>query len=231
MLTSVVFGVLKHLPHDLGIGAFFRQCSGSPSLAEAVGAVAHVTVEFWPWWDEEDAPAGAEPDVALWVEGADAGRSLLVVEAKRGSGKSGVEERDQLARQISNGRALARRKQVRFLGLVYLTAHLRRPAQDMDSSLAALKKHFGQPPAPLWWASWRDMPRLLDAAEDALAHDPLRRTLCREAAACLRRWGLQRYQGITTTGWEVPEPYRFKLRYRWPQGAMPSAWTFKEAKK
>ncbi len=219
LLTSVVFGAMEHLPLTLGVGPFLRRAAATEADALLAG-VTGFRVEYWPWWNHDDEAAGAEPDVALWLELGGGGERLVVVEAKRMSGKSGVGPYDQLARQVVNGRALAGTGA--FCGLIYLTAHIERPGAELKASAVALRDHFRRPPAPLWWASWRDLAPLLDRAA-AEVGCPLRRRLCLDAAACLRRWGMQRFSGVSA----VAEPPRFVFRRHfdwtvsttWPQWA------------
>ena len=148
--------------------------------------------------------------MALWLHDHD--REVhLVVEAKRRSGKSGEGGHDQLARQVVNGRALAGGR-AGFVGVVYLTAHLGIPVDDLEASAVALRDHFRHPPAPIWWVSWHYLAHLLDEAKARLAGDGLRGSLSERAAACLRRWRLGRFRGITPVS-TLPT-YRFTQGYR-----------------
>ncbi len=196
LLTSVVFGALEHLPVDAGVARFIALALQDVDVGAGIPTPSSFSMEYWPWWYEDEAPQGAEPDLALWLD-TQSGRHLLVVEAKRASGKSGHGSRDQLARQATNGRELAVRTGAQFLGIIYLTAHLVRPVADIQESHEAMRAHFGmQSTCPIWWVSWRDMVEVLDDA----GNETVAGTLALQAAACLRKWGLVWFRGVS----EVP---------------------------
>lgn len=189
MMTSVVFGVLEHLPPAIGLRRVLSHLDGHP-VPPWLDSVESVRTEYWPWWDEAEERDGAEPDVVLTL-GTGAGRPrLLVVEAKRTSGKHGHGRRDQLARQVDNGYRIAERANAEMAGLVYLTTHLSIPRADLDEST----RELGPSAPPLWWLSWRDIAPVLRMAELALRPHPLA-AMSRDAAACLARWGMERFAG------------------------------------
>jgi len=197
LLTSVVFGSYEHLPFESGLGAFLRSTKGrAPLPSELFDSVA-AEVRYWPWWKEEDAAPGAEPDVVLWLTDNQGVRRMVVVEAKRDSGMSGRGTNDQLARQAKNGLALARRTGARFVGIVYLTAHFMPPWNELASSQQAMVQHFGLVSAvPLWWASWREQREILRVASARKAQG-IEEKLARDAGACLEKWGLEWFRGFS----------------------------------
>ena len=209
LLTSVVFGLLRHVPFDQGIGRILA-LAGVP-VRDRAAVAGTVDVKFWPWWAQGESQPGAEPDVAVWFTGPDGGRRLVVVEAKRGAGKSGEGSFDQLARQAWNGRTLAG-KERRMVGLVYLTAHHVRPDDDLNASRRAMREHFGMhDPPPLWWLSWRDLVPVLREVSRSSA-SPSLRSQAEEVVACLEKWGLVWFGGVSKV--PMPPSYRFDLERR-----------------
>ncbi len=220
MMTSVVFGLLQHLPPALGIRPVLGHMKAD-KLPDWLGSIESIDAEFWPWWNEAEERDGAEPDVVLTL-GLRAGRPrLLVVEAKRGSGKHGHGQRDQLARQVANGFRIAERRGAEMAGLVYVTTHLHLSSAAAD--LAASRKELGSPDPPLWWLSWRDIAPVLHDAADALAPCPLA-AMSRETAACLKRWGMERFRGWQDVA--AAPPFTFEPLTR-PGPVLPvPPWTF-----
>lgn len=190
MMTSVVFGALQHLPIDLGLRPMLANLTGDPRpswFSDIVG----VHLDYWPWWDEVEEHSGAEPDVALTVQLRVGRPRLIIVEAKRRSGKHGSGEHDQLARQVHNGLRIAEQRGADLGGLIYLTTHLAIPEKDLTESRCAL----GATAEPLWWLSWRDLTPLLRTAASAVADQPLLASLTSDAASVLARWGMERFTG------------------------------------
>lgn len=204
MMTSVVFGLIQHLPPALGIRPVLAHMKAHP-LPGWLGSIESIDAEFWPWWDEAEERDGAEPDVVLTL-GLRGGRPrLLVVEAKRGSGKHGHGQRDQLARQVANGYRIAERRDAEMAGLVYVTTHLHFAGVAAD--LGASKAELGPAAPPLWWLSWRDLTPILRQAAEALAPYPLA-AMSGEASACLERWGMVRFRGWSKVA--IAPPFTFE---------------------
>lgn len=221
-MTSVVFGVLQHLPPSLGLRPVLSHMEGPPPPSW-LSEVTSVQTQFWPWWNEDDERDGAEPDVVLTFQLREGRPKMLVVEAKRKSGKSGHGEHDQLARQVANGHHIARRKGAEMAGLVYVTTHLSLalPTRDLDAS----REELGEDAPPLWWLSWRDFAPVLRAASECLA-GPLG-AQSQDAAACLERWGMERFRG----GWHrMPSVPSYRFEPLSPIGTVLPAppWTFTE---
>jgi len=223
LLTSVVFGVLEHLPVDVGVVPFLRLARSDVGAAvpNLLLSTQAVEVDFWPWWNEDEAPHGAEPDVVLTLTGFDGRRRMVVIEAKWRSPKSGEGERDQLARQVINGRLVAERQGAEYVGIIYLTAHLALPVDDLRRSAAALQAD-GRAASPMWWVSWRDLPPILAGAAGE-ERTPME-CHARDAAKCLRRWGLERFKGISIP--RIAPSFDFEQTYNFQAEAMP-AWTFR----
>lgn len=216
LMTSVVFGVLQRTPIQHGLLPVLSAVQGAP--AGWLTGVTQIDTEFWPWWNASSERSGAEPDVVLTLNGP-GGLRLLIIEAKRKSGKSGHGERDQLARQVANGREIAHERGAELLGLVYLTTHLTWPQGDLADS----KRELGDDPTPLMWLSWRDVtPKLFQAAED-LPRGPMKHFI-RDAGECMRRWGMQRFQGWPDV---LPTPgFQFTRSLAMPSIKALPPWTF-----
>jgi hypothetical protein len=141
-----------------------------------------------------------EPDVVLKIE-SNSGRYLVGVEAKYRSGKSGkaddaeVENRanslarmqDQLAEEWADlvGEAKTGTRPV----LVYLTAHVGCPSEEIQASFDEYCAKFRDVSAPLiYWLSWRELPELFRG-------DPNR--ILADVARMAEQMGLTFFQGFT----------------------------------
>jgi hypothetical protein len=231
LLTSVVFGVLKHLPPVIGIHpllALARRRENKSIPADLLHP-SRIRIEFWPRWNEAEAEIkhGAEPDAVLWCEYPKGLRRAFIIEAKRDNGKHGEGEFDQLARQVANGKIVVARSDYELAGLLYVTADIALPERDLADSEAILDKVFDLDNVPLWWVSWRDLGPVFDAA--AVQMYPPMGDLSRDVARCLRKWGLDRFRGITVTIKPTPE-YRFRQTFSWPVTGVVPLWRFEESK-
>jgi hypothetical protein len=166
-LTAAVFGRLKYLPVSV-VASWFANARPWPlepsrSPPEFFKGVDALLPSFWPQWQDTLRGAGiVEPDIAFFVDG-----SLIIVEAKLWSGKSGSsffteaeEERpaDQLARQWKAAIDYCMRELRGTLApaaLVYLTPHLAPPSHDLDESIAEMHKYGDG--ANLFWLSWSSL--------------------------------------------------------------------------
>ena len=99
-----------------------------------------------------------------------------------------------------------------MVGLVYLTAHHVRPDDDLNASRRAMREHFGMhDPPPLWWLSWRDLvPVLREVSRNSAS--PSLRSQAEEVVACLEKWGLVWFGGVSKV--LMPPSYRFDLERR-----------------
>ncbi len=186
LLTSIVFGTLAWMPPKLGMGAVLGQLEPTPPWLQDI---VRIDIELWPWWDHDAEQKGAEPDVVLTLHRELAQPLLLVVEAKR---KSSLGP-SQLLRQAASGNAVATQRGAQFVGLVYLTEHMGLPS---ELAMAAAEVHARYPELPVWWASWRDIwPLLEKAAVELEPVSPMVAAAAQDAAGCLKRWGLLRFQG------------------------------------
>lgn len=168
LLTSLAFGLLAH--REGALADFLRRCrtvDHAVPLAHPELTVARV--DLWP-----SAAGFGEPDVV--VRGAIGTTPLtVVVEAKLGAGKSQRDEepaqasgevgerRDQLARYwlAWERGALGAHRAGEVCVVVYLTAHMSAPLDELRESLEAA------PGASIAWLSWGDLLPVLGASIDA----------------------------------------------------------------
>jgi len=189
LLTAIAFGTLAWMPMSLGLGRVLGSMSPKPTWTDTM---VSVSIELWPWWNEAENQSGAEPDVVLTLERTVGAPVLLVVECKRGSSLG----HQQLLRQAASGQVIAKQRGLHFGGLIYLTEHVGEPTSELMSAKAELREHLADAP-PVWWVSWRDLGPVFDGAARQLeATTPMLAAACEDAAACLRRWGIVRYQGL-----------------------------------
>ena len=239
LLTSIVFGTLRLLDPKW-LGRFLAHAiteDGTRPLA-SLGELRSAAYDFWPWLELPKCP-GCEPDVVLHCDTA-AGAEHVLIEAKFRSGKSShaIEDdealvagperrierervRDQLAREWLN---LAERAGSNPATLVYLTADLAFPREDIAEAQQELESHGVR--GQFTWLSWRDL-LLLDAESDGPAQ-------LAELLSLISHLGLKPFRGMPVpdvasipwafrgTSWRLPEEmpldpgWRFATRSQWP---------------
>lgn len=171
ILTSNVFGTLQYVSPELGLFRFLaaaKTMEGETPFDTLMEAGAFVEYEFWPRWQK------CEPDVQLLIHGSDSCSYVVGIEAKYHSGKSTeagpseeeTEEQreaectDQLIREwvaLVDEAAIRNAKPI----LIYLTADLGFPAEQIRDSLAEYHRKRPALPTPtICWLSWRELPRL-----------------------------------------------------------------------
>ncbi|MCZ7684442.1 MAG: hypothetical protein M5U28_39020 [Sandaracinaceae bacterium] len=168
LLTSLAFGLLAH--REGALEDFLRRCRTIHQEAPlAHPDLTIASVDLWP-----SAAGFGEPDVV--VRGAIGSRPLtVVVEAKLGASKSQWDEepeqasaeagerRDQLARywRAWERGAFGAHRAGELCLVVYLTAHMSAPLDELRESLEAA------PGASMAWLSWGDLLPVLGASIDA----------------------------------------------------------------
>ncbi len=203
LLTSIVFGILEHIEPSLWFELLCKLIPSNPPPIKPA-EITKCCIQYWPPWSAEKNMPGAEPDVVLWFTTSSDKRIAIIVEVKRTHGKSGHGKQDQLARQAQIGRSkIAKCNNTQLAGIIYLTSHIIRPDTDITDSQKASLKHFGCELPPVWWLSWRDIAPLLQQIEKT-HKDPIA-TQARQAAECLQKWGLVRFQGLG----DLPKVIRF----------------------
>ena len=174
ILTSNVFGLLKHLPPESGLFPFLalsEDLKGDHPLgrilsSDEIGEDVHVEYIFWPWMKEEDC-TGAEPDVQIEIRMPNRHLSIII-EAKYHSPKSSAADdsveppTDQLAKQWDNLRVTAKKNGATPY-LIYLTAGFGRPEEEIRASLDEYRKKRPEyDPMSVLWLSWRRLNTVLD---------------------------------------------------------------------
>jgi len=204
LLTSAVFGHLRMVRPPLFWADLLRRARtvapDSKSLLTVLRSQGieierydQIHMQFWRMFADY-----GEPDLLVQFASPDSPTFLLLIEIKLNSGKSGLGERDQLAkylRLLRDDASLADSSvpiESRFL--VYLTRSF--AADEIRESMTA----SGLRSASMFGLEWND---ILDAAYQSRLHDPL----LAEVAEFLARRGLQRFSGmkpvhldITTNG-------------------------------
>ena len=181
ILTSSVFGTLRHLPPEEGLFPFLRCTTmpdGGQSNAFDFEPGALVEYQFWPLLherapsvDSENWCVPCEPDVLLKIKPSIGPPTYILIEAKFRSGKSSEATddesapRDQLAREWDNLVALAHREGATPL-LVYLTADFGMPNAEIDASMEEYRLKRGAAPFACGWLSWRHLERQFRRTED-----------------------------------------------------------------
>jgi len=171
LLTSAVFGRLRYLEPTEALLPFLANAvtlDGGQPLSEIAGG-AQVTYTFWPPYAEPGC-APCEPDLVLNVE-FPIRRLLVLIEVKLHSGKSSEEDEhaesttDQLGKEWDNLVSRAVGLNARPV-LVYLTADVGIPREDMEASIAAYREKRGGDIPTLCWLSWRTLSDVLEKATE-----------------------------------------------------------------
>lgn len=212
LLTSAVFGRLKHLPAGV-IASFLgraRTTTGATPLS-TVSAAKHVAVSFWPTLRAPGCQS-AEPDVVVEAELPEARQCHVVIEAKFRSGKSSFADdedarssdtdapaRDQLAREWENVSMLYGP----HAWVVYLTADYAMPRKDLEDANAELLRN-GKPRGNFCWLSWRALDGLAPATG-----------VFGEVQALLERLQLRTFRSVT-----VPSRTKVSWRFAVPRWTM-----------
>jgi hypothetical protein len=210
LLTSSVFGLLKHANQNEGLLPFLSQAedlNGRRPL-EWLTRDAHTlqsTYEFWPWWCEADCH-GCEPDLVLRIDSSADKALLIAIEAKYLSGKSSQADEtsiapyDQLARQWDNlHRIAAREKREPFL--IYLTADIGCPAEEVEASIGDFRRRSSIEVPRIVWLSWRTLSLL-----------PANNSIIDDVKRLLRRMRLTPFQGVRPM--DAPIEISWTLSYR-----------------
>lgn len=166
VLTSCVFGLLRHLPPEDGmlpLLSLAQSLDGKSSFhlwpARTTWSEAKVTYKFWPGLAEAGCRP-CEPDVMLTID-FPSQRWLVLVEAKFRSGKSSFADEesqapnDQLAREFDNLVSVAARAGA-IPVLVYLTADIGMPRYELIESTREYKSKYPSRETPAFaWLGWR----------------------------------------------------------------------------
>lgn len=217
LLTSIVFGALKHLP-AVWLGRFLSRAQdidGSAPLA-ALADIRTVTgFKFWPRFPATESISFCEPDVELSLIDGRGNSMHLFIEAKFRSGKSSFDDgldagaeaeqmivRDQLAREWEQLSASGSSNPT----LIYLTADTALPHGDLREAQAELLRK-GRDQGRILWLQWGELIRIV---RDTSALIP---SLLDDVVRTLQRLRLEPFDGV-----RLPRP-------------MPPSWRFRVEKK
>ena len=173
ILTSNVFGLLKHVPTPHGLLPFLAHAetlNGERFITDPAQDV-QVNFKFWPWMEEAGC-VRCQPDVLLSMSWPTGRQCLVLVESKYRCGKSSEEDweieasNDQLGKEWENLEKVAAQRSMEPI-LIFLTAHLSAPTADIVESA---RKHvtFGRT-FKCYWLSWRHLSNI--PVSHPLLHD------------------------------------------------------------
>lgn len=218
ILTSIVFGVLKHLPPDLILLPWLSKVRSEGGLTLAPDEILRPDVDvdyyFWPQWKEKDCGV-CEPDLALRLTWPQPGtqRWVIGIEAKYLSGKSSIADNqqshpnDQLAREWDNLASIAQ-KENREPFLIYLTADFRLPTDEIRASREDFQRTRGsERPFACYWLSWRHLSALLDSIHNERV--PSYVELLKDLGYALRRLELTFFSGFSRPTSMSTVPWNF----------------------
>ncbi|MCC6651660.1 MAG: hypothetical protein IT348_10980 [Candidatus Eisenbacteria bacterium] len=246
VLTSSVFGTLRYLSDDV-LCACLRAARNLRGKHLAIADDTAWDLDFWPnrlGWVRE-------PDVV--VTGRDrftsAVRQLVVVEVKYRSGKSNrtdastLPEDDPVCPARVSGDQLSdlledARREVGASGVhvsvVYLTAHLTMPTEQLQESVAALADASKSAADEIYWVGWMELDRVLARCRSEASGPRQHLAALDDLRALLQRRGL----GYFSARWpsvRQPGPWLFQTPmvaspptgWRWPTDPVAGAgWRF-----
>jgi len=172
LLTSNVFGLLAHVPLDVGLFPFLSFARDLNGRAFPIAELSRQRplFHYWPQHQHADC-VFCEPDLEIQL-GPDA---MIFVECKYLSGKSSegrpepLPPYDQLARQWDNLTHLVKNTSTRPI-LIYLTADVGCPIRELRASEKdyASKRPNSITPFECFWLSWRHLSELLRSHHDII---------------------------------------------------------------
>jgi hypothetical protein len=175
IMTSNVFGTFEHIPPHEGLLPFISLSKDTrdQTLNFLKGLeVEGIAYNFWPWW-ASPTTIGCEPDLVISLKTPDK-NYMILVEAKLYSGKSSSADNgntlptDQLAREWDN---LVKKSQGSVPILIYLTAEISIPKDDIDS---AIREYHTKRPDELspkiYWLSWRQLHNCFHSSRKPALH-------------------------------------------------------------
>jgi len=235
ILTSSVFGLFEYVECGSLLASFFGEAIGLDGRRwECSGSPRRCRMAFWPWLEEGNGQAGCEPDVLVAIGGEDDVWTIILVEAKYLSGKSGgpvdledglqAEPRrvgDQLAREWVALEACRLERHLNLGGgariadraLIYLTADHVFPRQELEASVKELARAgCATARSRIFWLSWR---RLLPLLASQPAGMPER--MLDDLVTLLERRGLRGFRGFRVPLFQGSAPHLFWSAYGQPQ--------------
>jgi hypothetical protein len=212
LLTADVFAAFRYLPADVGIIGFLRSIENVADIIAQPTGDSTCEYHFWPLGEL----CGREPDLLLELNVG--GRLYhVVIEAKYMSGPSDGEDAEithrgelftlgnQLGdqfRDLLNGEYLVYRgsrriqrmrlaSRVRDRLLIYLTAHVFSPKEELDRGLEYCPESRGR----LFWANWYQVYDYVSLANEQLERFPYTR-IARDLCTLLDQKQFSSFHGI-----------------------------------
>jgi hypothetical protein len=163
IITSIVFGMFKYLPPEIGLFKFLSFASGKneeDKLNIDFSKCKNVEYKFWETLSEYNN--SCEPDVLISFSDNEH-KYLLLIEAKYNSGKSSKEDekesvKDQLAREYMNLLYYSKRNN-KVPIMIYLTKDVCRPNLEIEESKMEITKKHGEV-NEIYWLSWRHITQI-----------------------------------------------------------------------
>lgn len=192
----------------------------------AAGHRGHLEVTAWPPW-----PSG-EPDLVLEFC-SEAGRSMVIIEAKLGAPKSSSDDpacdgaaagetRDQLAKYFHDAVAARDRRGSPIplrVDVVYLTHHTFAPVEDLRESRRAMGAGRSPVAGDLYWLSWSHVEQAIRVALASAAGGRAR--ALESVGSVLRQEGFERFSGAWShdraTALEMPPQWFVHYWWRAPR--------------
>ncbi len=213
VLTSCVFGTLDLIPAELGLGPWLRSAQNleGDSLDVADSVLDERQTRFWPRFPL-DRGERVEPDLTL-----DCGELTIIIEAKYGSGPSGMptEDDDRLCGQLGRQwRAVRAQRPEHVPHSIYVTAGWSMPREDMEAMIVEVEtKMEGEAMrSNLYWLTWRTLFDLLPKTVE----DPFHTRAVDGLRGFLRSRDLTRFIGVSrpplcsAPSWRYPNPQRLE---------------------
>ena len=222
ILTSNVFGTLQYLPPSQALLPFIAKAVDDKDNhpLENIRETAAVDYEFWPYLNESDCHP-CEPDVLLRITEPQGREFIVLIEAKYLSGKSsegdeGERPNDQLAREYDNLRLVAA-KEKRAPILIYLTAGLRFPKDEIEASKSELH-HDRNITVDFYWLSWRHLIPVIENAEEPML---------KHLAQIMTKINLLFFNGFSPISQVNPISWSFTRHFNWQLINVPQfTWRF-----
>ena len=217
VLTSCVFGCIRYLNPNDGLGLLLKEVRGSGRIGQPFADLRIVSdpmYEFWPSW-RDDGLQNCEPDVVIRFVDSNSKSWVVLVEVKYHSGKSAYADddidvpTDQLAKEWDHLVVQSLEHSFEPM-LIYVTSDVVYPTQDISNAAEEYrKKRRGSSkyrPMRCCWLSWRSLYRIFQDSESTAAAD---------IRSLADRLGFKEFAGFSPIGNIQLAQWRYRVRYNW----------------
>ncbi|OWZ84103.1 hypothetical protein CDO51_05150 [Natranaerobius trueperi] len=171
LLTSIFFGFANYLDPNTFLKPFLSTAINYNGISLDFSKITESRIFFWPTFYQS-----REPDVVIVLKDNDDKTTVIIVECKLYSGKSNIEIKDQsstltgdqLVDQFYLGESEILKNKFDLPDnyepyLLYLTAHLSYPGDDIEESLRAIHEDSirQQFKDKLYWSNWQNAHHLI----------------------------------------------------------------------